>query len=379
MATVLTCYYRPKPGGFCKRLFRAIDALLADGHSVHYLAVQPFPIDHPRCHFHRFPWPKGATENLPFWAVLHLLAPIWILYIGLVQGITHAFAFQHTYALIMQPLRLFTGVPLTLFLRSDVIECHLIKGQRRWLSRVLAAIDRAFEGLALNKVRLIFCSHALREQVMSRRLGAQLASIIVLPNDIPKVELNPKRELASPIRLSFIGTLEPRKNPGIVLRAVAGLSDNTTTLSFFGVGPETERLEALARALGIKENVIFRGWVPAEHAWAETDLLLFPSVHEGSPNVVLEAIAHGVPVLAGDIPEMRELVPANNLLPIDDAKPWTEAIHNLLTAPQAQFETIVKEQAAFAAHLRFDWNAAICKQILNHTPPLSSGLANSVT
>jgi len=35
---ILTCYYRPKPGGFCKRLFRAINALLDRGHIVHYLA-----------------------------------------------------------------------------------------------------------------------------------------------------------------------------------------------------------------------------------------------------------------------------------------------------------------------------------------------------
>ncbi len=105
MATVLTCYYRPKPGGLCKRLFRAIEALLADGHSVHYLAVQPFPIDHPRCRFHRFPWPGGATEGLAFWVALHLFAPFWLLVIGLRQGVTHAFAFGHTYALLMQPLR----------------------------------------------------------------------------------------------------------------------------------------------------------------------------------------------------------------------------------------------------------------------------------
>ena len=64
MATVLTYYYRPKRGGCFKQLFRAIDALLADGHTVHYLAVQRFSIDHPRCHFHRFPWPSGATETL---------------------------------------------------------------------------------------------------------------------------------------------------------------------------------------------------------------------------------------------------------------------------------------------------------------------------
>ena len=66
MATILTCYYRPKPGGLCKRLFRAIESLLSSGHEVHYLAVVAFPISHPHCHFHQFPWPEAKTHGMIF-------------------------------------------------------------------------------------------------------------------------------------------------------------------------------------------------------------------------------------------------------------------------------------------------------------------------
>lgn len=75
-ARILTSYYRPKPGGFCKRLFRAINALLERGHEVHYLSVVEFPIDHPSCMHHKFPWPERYTDTLIFWAMFHTLAAV---------------------------------------------------------------------------------------------------------------------------------------------------------------------------------------------------------------------------------------------------------------------------------------------------------------
>jgi glycosyltransferase involved in cell wall biosynthesis len=367
MATVLTCYYRPKPGGLCKRLFRTIEALLAEGHTVHYLAVEPFPIDHARCHFHRFPWPRRATETLLFWAALHLLAPFWLLSIGLRQGVTHAFAFGHTYAFFMQPLRLLTGVPLSLFLRGDPIENRLIQGQGRRLPRILAAIDRAFEALALRNVRVVPTSQALGERVLARHPGARPAAVNVLPNDIPAVAPMKDRQLASPLRLSCVGILEPRKNMDIALQAVSGLPRDAVTLALFGTGPAAQHLEALATTLGIDNQVTFRGWVPADEVWAETDLLLFPSVNEGLPNAVLEALAYGIPVLAGDIPELRELIPLEHLLPTNDATPWISAISSILSDPKERLGTLSKDQASFAAHLRFDWDAAIREEVLG--PP----------
>ena len=129
---VLTSYYRPKPGGFCKRLFRGIAALLDGGCEVHYLAVVKFPIEHPHCFFHRFPWPAGRTDGWLFWGVFHLLAPPALLYLGVRHRITHAFAFGPNYALFLQPLRWIKRIPLSLFLRADTIENHRIKGRRSW-------------------------------------------------------------------------------------------------------------------------------------------------------------------------------------------------------------------------------------------------------
>ena len=72
----------------------------------------------------------------------------------------------------------------------------------------------------------------------------------------------------------------------------------------FGEGPERERLEALARELGVGEFVQFHGWKPRAELWAqmrESDVFLFPSMRDGGGLVVVEAMAAGTPVVCTDL------------------------------------------------------------------------------
>ena len=142
MSSILTCYYRPKPGGFCKRLFRGIEALLAEGNTVHYLAVVPFPIDHPNCHYHHFPWPEGKTDTPLFWLVFHLLAPLMLVYLGIRYRICYSFAFGVTYGFLLQPLRLIRQIPLSLFVRADALKNHQLKRRSRLLIAIEAEKNR---------------------------------------------------------------------------------------------------------------------------------------------------------------------------------------------------------------------------------------------
>ena len=158
MANILTCYYRPKPGGLCKRLFRAINALLSEGHNVHYLALTSFPIDHPNCNFHKFPWPAKKSEGFLFWSIFHLIAPIILIFIGYKHHISHIFTFANTYSLVMQPLRIMKQIPSVLFLRADSIKNHELKQRPQWLLK----LELYFEGLAIANIRLYGVSDSLK-------------------------------------------------------------------------------------------------------------------------------------------------------------------------------------------------------------------------
>ena len=126
------------------------------------------------------------------------------------------------------------------------------------------------------------------------------------------------------LELIFVGGLIPCKACDLALRAAAPLLRNDLArFTVLGDGPERNRLEQLAKSLGIEKAVSFCGWV--SHAEVlkrlrSADVMVFPSVRDFGAGVVFEALATGaVPVVAdfggpGDIvhPEVGYKVPLTN-------------------------------------------------------------------
>lgn len=104
--------------------------------------------------------------------------------------------------------------------------------------------------------------------------------------------------------IAVVGRLVPVKQHALLLRAFARLTcDSSATsainLLIVGEGPLRQELEQLARALGLANRVAFTGQVSAmERIYGAADLLALVSASEGSPMVVLEAMAFALPVVA---------------------------------------------------------------------------------
>lgn len=106
-------------------------------------------------------------------------------------------------------------------------------------------------------------------------------------------------------RLVFVGRLVGWKAVDLTLQAVAltRKSGVDVRLDILGEGPETERLQALAKALELQDVVTFHGFLPqAECAvkMAQADALVLNSLRECGGAVVLEAMSLGLPVIAAD-------------------------------------------------------------------------------
>lgn len=357
MAVILTSYYKPKPGGLCKRLFRAINALLDAGHEVHYLAVVPFPIEHPRCCFHRFPWPESRTDTLLFWGIFHLLAPLFVIFIGYRHKITHGFVFGHTYSLVMQPLRLVKHIPLALFLRGDSLKNHLIQGRLH----LLYSLETLLEGLALSGVRLFCVSQTLEDEVRARHRVLKPRQTGVLRNHIHTIPTcrHDGRRSSYPLTLSCVGILERRKNQRLLLDVIEQIQAEEARLYLFGIGPQEEELRELVRQKDMEERIAFMGWREPEEIYHKTDLLLMPSLHEGAPNAVLEALERGIPVLANDIPEHREILPESSLLSPERPEEWALRINDILANPDSALSEIFVTQQPYTERLCFDWDERI--------------------
>jgi glycosyltransferase involved in cell wall biosynthesis len=214
---------------------------------------------------------------------------------------------------------------------------------------------------------LITVSEALRQQLIE--LGVPGRRIQVLRNGVdlelfaPRERAAARRELGldadGPIVLS-VGWLAPLKGFGLVIRAAAALPN--TVLLIVGEGPETTVLQRLARDLSLGERVRFLGAMPQRRlatVYNAADVLVLASAREGLPNVLLEALACGTPVVAtavGGVPEIVCDRAAGRLVEERTPEAIAGALRDLLADPPAR--------AAVRAHAeRFAWGPTTAGQI----------------
>jgi glycosyltransferase involved in cell wall biosynthesis len=145
-----------------------------------------------------------------------------------------------------------------------------------------------------------------------RRLAPSLA-LEAIPN--PPLTVAPQRRPARPpTRRNTVlvaGRLVPQKNVGLALDSFAlAAAQRELRLIIAGDGPDRGMLEARAAALGLADRVRFIGHLPGLMTpLAGADVLLVTSRYEGTPAVVLEALATGVPVVATNCsPYLEELI-----------------------------------------------------------------------
>jgi glycosyltransferase involved in cell wall biosynthesis len=118
---------------------------------------------------------------------------------------------------------------------------------------------------------------------------------------------------AGPLRLLSVGRLAQVKGHGVLLEAMAGLRERgvDTRLTVVGDGPKRDALERLARGMGLGGVVNFTGSVGQDEIaghYAAADVFAHASFAEGIPVVLMEAMAHRLPVVATRVMGVGELV-----------------------------------------------------------------------
>ena len=133
----------------------------------------------------------------------------------------------------------------------------------------------------------------------------------VIGNAVPLERIRAAQPAETPDRtVMFVGRLSAEKRLSVLLRGFAAANGTVLgPLLLCGEGPERPALEQLVAELGLGERVRFLGFRP--DVWAllqAAAVVVNPSAFEGCPNVVLEAMAAGRPLVVSDIPAHRELL-----------------------------------------------------------------------
>lgn len=167
------------------------------------------------------------------------------------------------------------------------------------------------------------------------------------------------RELGIPGRaqvLLSVGRLSREKGHADLMRAMTALAPLPcpVRLVLVGEGPERNRLESAARSAGLAGHVVFAGQ-RSEVApfYTMADALVLPSHTEGSPNVLLEALAAGLPSVAtrvGGVPEIVQDGREALLVAARQPREMAAALRRLLSDPDLRRDLGVRAQAAAAAY-----------------------------
>lgn len=140
------------------------------------------------------------------------------------------------------------------------------------------------------------------------------------------------------IILMSVGELTKRKNHMAVIEALACLEEYDILYVVCGDGPMKARLRARAEELGVRERVKLLGFrkdIAELHKMA--DIFVFPSLQEGLPVALMEAMASGLPIVASRIRGNEDLIQNNRggyLVKAQDSEQLAEAISKMIKNPE---------------------------------------------
>lgn len=142
---------------------------------------------------------------------------------------------------------------------------------------------------------------------VERLVGLPAGSVRGVANGVPPEQPEPvPRTLAGPV-IGSLGRITDQKGYDALVRALPALPD--ATLVLVGDGPERGALERLAAELGVAGRLVVTGWTSEARRHLPTfDVFSLPSLWEGMPLVILEAMHAGLPVVASDVGSVAEAV-----------------------------------------------------------------------
>jgi len=224
---------------------------------------------------------------------------------------------------------------------------------------------RMIRAAAQRAAHVIAVSQALKDAVIA--LGIPSKRVTVLRNGVDLRLFHPGGREEARSRLGFsgltlisVGHLIDRKSHDLVVGAMPHLREYS--LVIVGEGPDRPALERQIAECGLSDRVRLIGAVPHDHLqeyYAGADALVLASSREGWPNVLLEAMACGTPVIASNIwgnPEVVAAPEAGRLMAERTAAGIADAVRRL-------FSSLPDRGATRRYAERFSWDETSQGQI----------------
>ena len=234
--------------------------------------------------------------------------------------------------------------PLVVRLHSTARQVFPHSGQGAQLGGLDGGLAMWLEESSARRANVVVSTRPNLDEV-ARSMRLDPAALHAIPYPVRQLALIPMPDPRVP-RVTFVGRLEPRKAPEVVLRAAPAVLDRLPNVRFTFVGrdgvaaglfPSAEWLSGEAERLGVAHAVELTGHLDRSgllEQLGSATVCAFPSRWESFGNVLAEASSAGRPVVASTIPPFTELVDdggTGRLAPLDDTTAWAQALLEILS------------------------------------------------
>lgn len=252
----------------------------------------------------------------------------------------HSYDLIHTHGYLADIL----GFLVSKYLKIPIIStCHGFINESAKLS-IYNNLDR----LVLNKfTKIITVSKSIRDELIHKGVEDKIISVI---ENCPQAS-NPDRDIkiarntirtennigSQELILGYVGRLSSEKGISYLIEAIALMNIRSfpVKLLVIGEGPQRNDLASLVDSLNLTDKIVFTGFQNNIDEWLTAiDVLVLPSLTEGTPMILLEAMSQGVPCIAsavGGIPQVIDSGVDGILVPPGDPESLFNAM-NLLCA-----------------------------------------------
>lgn len=244
------------------------------------------------------------------------------------------------------------GVPLIVTLHNPVVYSGV--SLLRKLSYPLA-----LKGICLKATAVIGASQVIREEIntiVRKRVAIHVANTVQVP-----VLENPRAEcfVRGRLTLAIVGALTHAKGHSYLITAVAELRKGMNIrLMIVGGGPLLTPLQAMVSDLGVNADVEFVGEVGDVTGFLkDADIVVVPSVFEGTPYTLLEAMALGKPIIAtsvGGIPAIIRNGENGILVPPKDSAEIASAVRRLAGDADLRSRMAARARQSIAVDLNYE-------------------------
>ncbi len=233
--------------------------------------------------------------------------------------------------------------------------------------------------------RVVCISQFARSQLMRLTAPAQWAKLQLCRLGVDAAQFAPPtlaRE-AGPVRLLSVGRLTPAKGQWLLVQACAALQQAQVAfeLTVVGDGPDRAALQAAVTRHGLQGRVRFTGSLNQTQVRAElarADVFVLPSLAEGIPVVLMEAMASGVPCVSSPVNGIPELIEhdRNGLLATPgDVAALTRQLRRVIENAALRQRLATAGRAQVQRHFHLGRNVARLAEILRHLPAVAGQAA----